>query len=91
MSTFCFNYGIVLSQSSNYYPQGNGLPTSNNKNLITIIKKTMGDNKKSWESKIKHALWANKITKKEATGKRPFALIYGIEVTLPIHLKISIY
>jgi len=22
---FCFNYGIILSHSSNYYPQGNGL------------------------------------------------------------------
>ena len=25
MSSFCFKYGIVLSHSSNYYPQGNGL------------------------------------------------------------------
>jgi hypothetical protein len=24
-SSFCFKYGIILSHSSNYYPQGNGL------------------------------------------------------------------
>ena len=25
MNKFCFNHGIFLSRSSNYYPQGNGL------------------------------------------------------------------
>jgi hypothetical protein len=62
LSTFCFDYGNVLSHSSNYYPQGNGLAESGNKNLMTIIKKTPSDNKKS---KIKHALWADRITKKK--------------------------
>jgi transposase InsO family protein len=89
--TFCFNYGIVLSHSSNHYPQGNGLSESSNKNLKTIIKKTMGDNKKSWDSKIKHALWDDMIIKKEPTCKIPFKLVYRMEVTFPIHLKIPIY
>jgi transposase InsO family protein len=31
LNEFCFKYGIVLSHSSNYYPQGNGLEESNNK------------------------------------------------------------
>ena len=56
MSSFCFKYGIVLSHSSNYYPQGNGLAESSNKNLMTIIKKTIGDNKKAWDSKNKYVL-----------------------------------
>jgi transposase InsO family protein len=60
LATFCFDYGIVLSHS-NYYPQGNGLAESSNKNLMTIIKKTMGDNNRNGDSKIKHALWANRI------------------------------
>jgi len=90
-SSFCFKYGIVLSHSSNYYPQGNGLAESSNKNLITIIKKIVGDNKKSWDSKIKYALWANRITKKKATGKSPFELVYGLDVTLPVHLKLPAY
>ena len=56
ISYFCFKYGIVLSHSSNQYPQGNGLVESSNKNLMTIIKKTVGDNKKAWDSKINFAL-----------------------------------
>ena len=31
MSSFCFDYGIILSHLSNYYPQGNGQAESNNK------------------------------------------------------------
>jgi transposase InsO family protein len=64
LSSFCFDYGIILSHSSNYYPQGNGLVESSNKNLMAIIKKTVGDNKKSWDNKLKYALWADRITKK---------------------------
>jgi transposase InsO family protein len=91
LSSFCFKYGIVLSHSSNYYPQGNGLAESSNKNLMTIIKKTIGDNKKAWDSKIKFALWADRITKKSATGKSPFELVYGLDVTLPVHLRLPLY
>eukprot|EP00253_Pinus_taeda_P014675 PITA_14675 len=86
-SSFCFKYGIVLSHSSNYYPQGNGLAESSNKNLITIIKKIVGDNKQAWDGKIKYALWANRMTKKSSTGKSPFELVYGLDVTLPVHLR----
>jgi hypothetical protein len=31
---FCGEYGIIMSQSSNYYPQGNGLAESINKKLV---------------------------------------------------------
>ena len=91
MSSFCFKYGIILSHSSNYYPQGNGLAESSNKNLMTIIKKIVGDNKKAWDSKIKLALWADRITKKSSTGRSPFKLVYGLDVTLPVHLKLLVY
>jgi transposase InsO family protein len=91
LPTFCFDCGIVLSHSFNYYPQGNGVVESRNKNLITIIKKTVGDNKKSWDSKIKYVIWADRITKKDSTGKSPFELVYRIEVTLSVHLKIPVY
>ena len=58
---------------------------------MTIVKKIIGDNKKSWDSKIKFALWADRITKKSATGKSPFELVYSMSVTLPIHLKLPVY
>ena len=38
--------GVYLSTSSNYYPQGNGLVESSNKNLIRIMKRTIEDNQR---------------------------------------------
>ena len=58
---------------------------------MTIIKKIVGDNKKAWDSKIKLALWADRITKKISTGRSPFDLVCGLDVTLLVHLKLPIY
>jgi hypothetical protein len=49
LANFCFKYEIGLSHSSNYYPQGNRSAKSSNKNLMNIIKKIVGENKKAWE------------------------------------------
>jgi hypothetical protein len=88
LNEFCFKYGIILSHSSNYYPQGNGLVESNNKNIMNIVKKIVGENKKSWDSKIKYALWEDCTTTKTSTRKTPFELVYGLEACLPINLQI---
>jgi hypothetical protein len=53
--------------------------------IINIVE----DNKRSWDNKIKYALWADRITKKQATRRSPFELVYAI--SFPIHLKIPIY
>lgn len=45
-ASWAFDYGIALKFSSNYYPQGNGLTESTNKNLITVIKKLLDRNPK---------------------------------------------
>jgi transposase InsO family protein len=91
MSSFCFKYGIVLSHALDYYPQGNGQVESSNKFFMTIVKKIVGENKRSWDSKIKHALWADKITKKETTWKSSFTLVYGFEARFPVHLRLPTY
>ena len=72
VNDLCFKYGIILSHSSDYYPQGNGLAESTNKKLMTILTKTVGDNKRAWDSKIKYAVWEDRITKKNSTEKSPF-------------------
>jgi len=44
---FCNKYGIDLSHTSPYHPQGNGQAESSNKSLMKIIKRIMDKNKKS--------------------------------------------
>ena len=44
LTAFAHDKGIKLHYSANYYPQGNGLAESTNKNLIRILKKTVIEN-----------------------------------------------
>ena len=45
MVAFCEQNGIVLKHSTPYYPQGNGLAESSNKNLVQSIKKLLSKKK----------------------------------------------
>eukprot|EP00253_Pinus_taeda_P024466 PITA_24466 len=88
MIEFALKRGLKLKYSANYYPQGNGLAESTNKNLIRIIKRTVDQNQKNWHKTLVKALWADRITKKASIGTSPFNLVYGKEVVLPTHLII---
>jgi hypothetical protein len=86
MVSFCHKYNIVLVHSTTYYLQGNGLVESSNKSLISIIKKVLNENKKSWHLHLKYALWKNRIGTKKSIGTSPFQMVYGTDVVLPINL-----
>jgi transposase InsO family protein len=64
---FYEQFGISLIHSTPYCPQGNGLAESSNKNLIKLIKILLEDNKKAWDSKLKFALWVDRVTTKKST------------------------
>eukprot|EP00253_Pinus_taeda_P018292 PITA_18292 len=86
MFDFAIKRGFKLKYSTNYYPQGNGLAESTNKNLIKIIKRTIEQNHKNWHKSLIFALWADRITQKASIGSSPFKLFYGKEVVLPTNL-----
>lgn len=88
MIEFALKRGFKLKYLVNYYPQGNGLAESTNKNLIRIIKRTVDQNQKNWHRSLIYALWADRITKKASIDTSPFNLVYGREVVLPTHLAI---
>ena len=83
MIAFAHDKGIKLHYSANYYPQGNGLAESSNKNLSRILKKTVVENQRSWHSTLPNSLWADRDTPKSAIGVSPYILVYGKEAILP--------
>ena len=76
---FYSDYNIILSRSTTYYPQGNRLAESSNKSLIRIIKKLLEDNKKTWNAKLKFALWEDRVSTNKSIGTSPFQLVYGTD------------
>ena len=83
MFDFAIKRGFKLKYSANYYPQGNGLAESTNKNPIKIIKRTIEQNHKKWHKSLIFALWADRIMQKASIGSSPFNLVYGKEAVLP--------
>jgi transposase InsO family protein len=85
MSEFALEKGIKLKYYASYYPQGNGLAESTNKNLIKIIKRTVAENH-NWYNALLNALWADRVTPKATIGNSPIFLVYGREAILPPHI-----
>ena len=56
ITKFYFEYGIIVSQLFDYFPQGNDRAESSNKNLVNIMNKIVSDNQKIWHKKIYKAL-----------------------------------
>lgn len=86
MVASCEKYNITLGNSIPYYPQGNGLVKSSNKSLVSIIKKLLQENKKSWYNKLTLALWADRVSTKRALGMSPFKVVYGTNAVFPSSL-----
>ena len=88
MMEFSIKRGFKLKYSANYYPQGNGLLESTNKNLIRIIKRTIDQNQRNYHKSFIFSLWADRITQKASIGTSPFNLVYGKEAVLPTNVVI---
>ena len=83
LTAFANERGIKLHYSANYYPQGNGLAESTNKNLIRILKKTVIENQRSWHLALPNSLCANRVTPKNSLGGSPYTIVYRKEAILP--------
>ena len=86
----CESMGIQLVHSTSYCPQGNAMAESSNIILVRIIRKLLETNQKSWDSKLKFALWVDRVTDKRSIGTSPFNLFYGTEAIFPIQLILPV-
>jgi transposase InsO family protein len=57
LTEFSLDKGIIIRYSANYYPQGNGVAESTNKNLVRILKKTVVENQRNWHNLLHNSLW----------------------------------
>jgi hypothetical protein len=50
---------------------------------MRILKKTVAEKQRNWHNTHHNALWADRVTPKEAIGNSPYFLVYGQEAILP--------
>jgi hypothetical protein len=85
LTEYSLERNIKVKYSTNYYPQGNGIVESTNKNLIKILKKTINDHQRNWHLALQNDLWDDRVTPKTFIGNYPFFLVYGQTTNLPTH------
>src|ERR1700738_1980908 len=76
-------------KTTRYHPQTNGQTERVNGILVSILRKMILDSKRDWGTKLTATLWAYRTTYKVTTHATPFALVYGLEATLPIEYEVE--
>jgi transposase InsO family protein len=81
--------GIEHRVSTAYHPKTNGQAESSNRQLKSILNKTIDKGGKDWSKKLDRALLAYRTAFKTPIGMTPYQYIYGKACHLPVELDIK--
>jgi hypothetical protein len=77
--------------ATTYHPQTNGQTETSNRQLKSILNKTIEKGDKDWPNKLDEALWAYRTTSKAPIGMTLCQFVYGKACHLPVELEHKVY
>jgi transposase InsO family protein len=83
--------GIEHRVCTAYYTQTNGQVETSNRQLKSILNKTIEKGGKDWSKKLDGALWAYRTTFKTPIGMTPYQFVYGKACHLLVELEHKAY
>lgn len=78
--------GTSLDMSSAYHPQTDGQTEVVNRSLGNLLRCLVGDNIKSWDTKLCQAEFAHNHATNRSTGFSPFRVVFGLIPRGPLDL-----